>query len=184
MKEQKIKKSLRFELEIYEKIEQILKTSKYNFTTLINMAVFNFLQNIDLKSEKIDLDKKADNKAKEIRFKLSNYEFEFFKNLAIIHGFNSASKEIKFLILNQFGNKKLFNNIEMQELNKNMTDLNKLGRNINEIARFVREKKAYEFTFNFKDFGGMLNEINLQIKSINDLICDYREKLDLKINNA
>lgn len=184
--DKKILKTIRIDAENYKNIEELIsKDIGYNFSSIVNAAIYNFFNsNYDIKKNIIKLDDNS--KFKSVRVNLSEREYKYFDMLSFYNGFGSVKQIIKFILLNYMAdkNKKIFNNIEMLELVNTTNDLNKLGRNINEIVKLLKTKKSYEFNMNFDKLADVFKEINDKILEINNLITEYKKVLNLKVING
>ncbi|MDA3048212.1 MULTISPECIES: hypothetical protein [unclassified Campylobacter] len=171
-------KGVRIDDTLLEQINEKIQNTNQTFSDIVNVALFKFIdKKSDKNSEKIQPMSMAKDSV-EIRFFIPQQEYKFLQNQAEKNGFSSATKEIKFLLLNFiYGNEKVFNNIEMKELTKATNDLNILGRNISEIIRYLRTHDPFNLNINYNGLERLLTDINTQIKTINDLVTDYRAKL-------
>lgn len=119
--------------------------------------------------------------SKEIRIKLSDDEYIFLENEALLHGFSSVTKEIRFRLINSISNNKLFNNIEMKELSLAINDLNKIGRNINNLIVMLRDKFGLNVNLKVDNFSELFSSINSKISEINFIITEYKTILDRRM---
>lgn len=169
--------------EILEQIEQYQystkEVEKYSLSDIVNIALFKFFQGKKTESPQLlNMLKGNGGEYKKIQIYVSQKEFDFLEKLAKHTGINSVNKEVKFLLLNIiYKNENLFNNIEMKELSNATNHLNKLGRNLSEVIALLRGREPISFSMNYDGFKRLLTDINTQIKTINDLITDYRAKL-------
>ncbi|MCR4942067.1 MAG: hypothetical protein K5978_04675 [Campylobacter sp.] len=183
MAKNKILKSVRINKEILAKIEDDLGQGKYTFSDLVNAALLNFIESENL--EKLGVkdfiyENHRDKKIGRIYF--SKREFEVLENRAKMHGFASASKEAKFIVINAIYKKSnFFNNTDMTELKNARNDLNALGRNLHQVLKYLRENNLRNFTFNYEKFGLFVKQIAEQVGETANLINHYNEVLQLKV---
>lgn len=175
------------------KIRQEVKLSEENFNFIKSLkekenTTFNEIINamINLYIEKRQQDtisrvSKNESESHKIYIYLTNTEYEFLKEQSQKHGFSSVTKEVKFRLLNNIYESKLFNNIEMYELANMMVDLNKIGRNINQLVKILQERATSKFNFNFDNFSTILFDINLKINALDKEISSYRTKLNQRV---
>lgn len=184
MENNKIKKSFRIESNLLNLVEKYLKDSKYNFSDLVNAAIMNFISsddNID-RSRKNTLLLKENNKEVELRISISKSEYKILVDLSNKHGFNSATKEAKFLLLNLLNcDSPIFNNIEMEELRKSNYELNMVGRNINQMLKVLYEQDLKNFKVNYENLISVVKVVNDKISAVSDKIEKYIKILNLKL---
>lgn len=185
MKEKRILKSLRIQSEILEQINQALSNSNYTFSEFVNSALFHFLEKKSYIKYGVDELKFINQKEKSLRVNLSKDEYEILSKLAKKNGFNSVSKEVKFIILNAiYKNQSFFNNIEMADLKNAVGSVNKLGSNLNQILKNLRQKDYRNLSFNYKNFEPFLQNIDEDIRYIKELMYYYSNFLQIKGLNA
>ena len=183
MENNKIKKSFRIESNLLNLVEAYLKDSKYNFSDLINAAIMNFISNGDIEgSKKNTLLLRENNKEVELRISISKSEYKYLVDLSNKHGFNSATKEAKFLLLNILNSDSpIFNNIEMEELRKSNYELNMVGRNINQMLKVLYEQDLQNFKVNYENLISVVKVVNDKISAVSDKIEKYIKILNLKL---
>lgn len=185
MKEKRILKSLRIETEILKQINQALSNSNYTFSEFVNSALLHFLEKKSYIKYGVDEFKFVNQKAKNLRVNFSNDEYEILSKLAKKNGFNSVSKEVKFITLNAiYKNQNFFNNTEMKDLKNAVGNINKLGSNLNEILKNLRQKDIRNLSFNYKNFEPFLQNIDENINYIKELMFYYSNFLQTKELNA
>lgn len=183
--EKKVKKSFRIESEILEEIEKFLTKSNYSFSEFINSALYHFLEKKSFLKYSVDEFKFGNQKAKNLRVNFSDDEYQILLKLAKKNGFNSVSKEVKFITLNAiYKNQNFFNNIEMKDLKNAIGSINKLGSNLNQIVKILNQKDYRNFSFNYKTFEPHLQSIDENIGYIKELIFYYNTILQTKSLNA
>ena len=183
--EKKVKKSFRIETEILEQIETILDKSNHSFSDFVNSALFHFLEKKSFIKYGINEFKFGDQKERKLRVDFSNAEYEILSKLAKKNGFNSVSKEVKFITLNAiYKNQNFFNNIEMKDLKNAIGSINKLGSNLNQIVKILNQKDYRNFSFNYKTFEPHLQSIDENIGYIKELVFYYNTILQTKTLNA
>lgn len=177
---EKIIKTFRIDNEILEKVKEVEANGNFTFSEIVNSALFHFLKAADIKNcfdgaEKLKNEKK-------IRIELTQADYDFFSNLAKMHGFSSTSKEIKFQLINLvYSDDRLFNNIEMIELRNAINDLNKLGRNLRELLTRLQQNNSYNFSVNYDKFSVFTKSIDDQVKEATKLINKYISDLKIKV---
>lgn len=177
---EKIIKTFRIDNEILAKVKEVEANGNFTFSEIVNSALFHFLKTADIKNsfggaEKLKNEKK-------IRIELTQADYDFFSNLAKMHGFSSTSKEIKFQLINLvYSDDRLFNNIEMIELRNAINDLNKLGRNLRELLTCLKQNNSYNFSVNYDKFSVFTKSINDQVKEATKLINKYISNLKIKV---
>lgn len=177
---EKIKKTFRVDNEILVKAKELEENGNFTFSEIVNSALFHFLKTADIKNG-LDRYNKS-KKWKKIRIELTQVEYDFFANLAKMHGFSSASKEIKFQLINFiYSENKLFNNIEMTDLRNAINDLNKLGRNLRELLARLQQNNSYNFSVNYDKFSVFTKSIDDQVKETTKLINKYISDLKIKV---
>ena len=177
---EKVKKTFRVDNEILEKTKNLETNGNFTFSEIVNSALFHFLKSADI-NESLSKGKKLRNE-KKIRIELAQNEYDFFANLAKEHGFSSASKEIKFQLINLvYSDDRLFNNIEMIELRNAINDLNKLGRNLRELLTRLQQNNSYNFSVNYDKFSIFTESIDNQVKEATKLINKYTSDLKIKV---
>ena len=176
MENNKIKKSFRIESNLLNLVEAYLKDSKYNFSDLVNAAIMNFISN------KNTLLLRENNKEVELRISISKSEYKYLVDLSNKHGFNSATKEAKFLLLNILNSDSpIFNNIEMEELRKSNYELNMVGRNINQMLKVLYEQDLQNFKVNYENLISVVKVVNDKISAVSDNIEKYIKILNFKL---
>lgn len=187
MKNNKIKKSFRIDRELNLFIDDFLSNSSYNFSEIVNYALYDFLTNNskNLSDNFENLNDNISNKnEKDLHIYISKKEYEYLKELSKKHGFNSVSKEAKFLLLNLLNsNSPMFNNIEMSELRNACYELNMVGRNINQILKVLYEQDFNNFKLNYENLITAINVANEKISKVVEPIEKYIEILNLKLKS-
>lgn len=183
MENNKIKKSFRIENNLLNLVEAYLKDSKYNFSDLVNAAIMNFISTGDIEgSKKNTLLLRENNKEVELRISISKSEYNYLVDLSNKHGFNSATKEAKFLLLNLLNSDSpIFNNVEMEELRKSNYELNMVGRNINQMLKVLYEQDLQNFKVNYENLISVVKVVNDKISAVSDKIEKYIKILNLKL---
>ena len=177
---EKIIKTFRINNEILAKVKEVEANGNFTFSEIVNSALFHFLKTSDIKNG-FDGAEKPKNE-KKIRIELTQADYDFFSNLAKMHGFSSASKEIKFQLINLiYSDDRLFNNVEMIELRDAINDLNKLGRNLRELLARLRQNNSYNFSVNYDKFSVFIKSIDDQVKEATKLINKYVSYLKIKV---
>ena len=177
---EKIIKTFRIDNEILEKVKEVEANGNFTFSEIVNSALFHFLKTADIKNS-FDRVEKLKNE-KKIRIELTQADYNFFSNLAKMHGFSSTSKEIKFQLMNLvYSDDRLFNNMEMVELRTAINDLNKLGRNLRELLTRLQQNNSYNFSVNYDKFSVFTKSIDDQVKEATKLINRYISGLKIKV---
>ena len=125
---------------------------------------------------------RENNKEVELRISISKSEYKYLVDLFKKHGFNSATKEAKFLLLNLLNSDSpIFNNIEMEELRKSNYELNMVGRNINQMLKVLYEQDLKNFKVNYENLISAVKVVNDKISTVSDKIEKYIKILNLKL---
>ena len=177
---EKVKKTFRIDDEILLEVQKLEANGNFTFSEIVNSALFHFFKTADIKNG-FDGAEKLKNE-KKIRIELTQVDYDFFSNLAKMHGFSSTSTEIKFQLINLiYSDDRLFNNIEMIELRNAINDLNKLGRNLRELLARLRQNNSYNFSVNYDKFSVFTKSIDDQVKETTKLINKYISDLKIKV---
>ena len=107
-----------------------------------------------------------------IYIKISDSEMDFLKKQGKLHGLNSATKEVKFIILNSIYKRKIFDRIDMKELTFAVNSVNKLGRQIYALCQAIRSSNQI-INLNPDSFKAMLNSIDQKIVQVTNFISAY-----------
>ena len=146
-------------------------------------SVLNFISTGDIEgSKKNTLLLRENNKEVELRISISKSEYKYLVDLSNKHGFNSATKEAKFLLLNLLNSDSpIFNNVEMEELRKSNYELNMVGRNINQMLKVLYEQDLQNFKVNYENLISVVKVVNDKISAVSDKIEKYIKILNLKL---
>lgn len=170
--------SLRLDDENFKKIEKIKKNFNATFNLIINMIIDNFNKNIE--SNELDIKKSSSKKTSMIHIRLTQDEFNFLQEQAKIHGFNSATKEVKFRLVSSMYNENFFTPIEMNELTPALNSMRKLGANIVTLIKAIYAKNS-NITFNFDNVEKTCELVKNYIENTSKLIQKYCDILDKRI---
>lgn len=178
MKNYDKKLTIRLSNENYEKLENIKKISNSSLNLIVNMIIDNYQK--DLENKKIDFNDSNFRKDKMVHLRLTQKEYNFLQQESKIHGFNSATKEIKFRLVSSIYNENFFTPIEMNELTPALSSMRRLGANIVTLIKAIYAKNS-NITFNFDNLEKTCELVKNHIENTSKLIQKYCDILDKRI---
>lgn len=156
-----------------EYLDKLKETKGVSYTQVIHELILICIkENYKfLKDENI---KNIETNYKEIRIFINKDEYEALENFRKIHGFNSITKEAKYLILSSLKDEKYINKNQFNELMKAIIEIKKIGVNINQIAKVLNEKRFDNFSPDMQKFNKIVEDTSNEIKlTIKQIVSDY-----------
>ena len=178
MKNYDKKITLRLSDDNYKKLENIKKKSNYSLNLIVNMIIDNYQK--DMENKKIYFNDSNLRKDKMVHLRLTQKEYDFLHKESKIHGFNSATKEVKFRLVSSMYNENFFTPIEMNELTPALNSMRKLGANIVTLIKAIYAKNS-NITFNFDNVEKTCELVKNYIENTSKLIQKYCDILDKRI---
>lgn len=159
----------------HKKLENIKKNSNASLNLIVNTIIDNFDKNLEI--EKLDINNSSIRKSSMIHLRLTQDEYNFLQQVAKIHGFNSAVKEVKFCLMSSIYSKNIFMPIEMRELTFAVNSMRKLGANIVTLIKAIYAKNS-NITFNFDNVEKTCDLVKTHIENTSKIIQQYCDILD------
>lgn len=178
MKNYDKKITLRLSDDNYKKLENIKKKSNSSLNLIVNMIIDNYQK--DMENKKIYFNDSNLRKDKMVHLRLTQKEYDFLHKESKIHGFNSATKEVKFRLVSSMYNENFFTPIEMNELTPALNSMRKLGANIVTLIKAIYVKNS-NITFNFDNVEKTCELVKNYIENTSKLIQKYCDILDKRI---
>ena len=178
MKNYDKKITLRLSDDNYKKLENIKKKSNSSLNLIVNMIIDNYQK--DMENKKIYFNDSNLRKDKMVHLRLTQTEYDFLHKESKIHGFNSATKEVKFRLVSSMYNENFFTPIEMNELTPALNSMRKLGANIVTLIKAIYAKNS-NITFNFDNVEKTCELVKNYIENTSKLIQKYCDILDKRI---
>ena len=178
MKNYDKKITLRLSDDNYKKLENIKKKSNSSLNLIVNMIIDNYQK--DMENKKIYFNDSNLRKDKMVHLRLTQKEYDFLHKESKIHGFNSATKEVKFRLVSSMYNENFFTPIEMNELTPVLNSMRKLGANIVTLIKAIYVKNS-NITFNFDNVEKTCELVKNYIENTSKLIQKYCDILDKRI---
>lgn len=178
MKNYDKKITLRLSDDNYKKLENIKKKSNSSLNLIVNMIIDNYQK--DMENKKIYFNDSNLRKDKMVHLRLTQKEYDFLHKESKIHGFNSATKEVKFRLVSSMYNENFFTPIEMNELTPALNSMRKLGANIVTLIKAIYAKNS-NITFNFDNVEKTCELVKNYIENTSKLIQKYCDILDKRI---
>ena len=178
MKNYDKKITLRLSDDNYKKLENIKKISNSSLNLIVNMIIDNYQK--DMENKKIYFNDSNLRKDKMVHLRLTQKEYDFLHKESKIHGFNSATKEVKFRLVSSMYNENFFTPIEMNELTPALNSMRKLGANIVTLIKAIYAKNS-NITFNFDNVEKTCELVKNYIENTSKLIQKYCDILDKRI---
>lgn len=178
MKNYDKKITLRLSDDNYKKLENIKKISNSSLNLIVNMIIDNYQK--DMENKKIYFNDSNLRKDKMVHLRLTQKEYDFLHKESKIHGFNSATKEIKFRLVSSMYNENFFTPIEMNELTPALSSMRRLGANIVTLIKAIYTKNS-NITFNFDNLEKTCELVKNHIENTSKLIQKYCDILDKRI---
>lgn len=170
---------LRLTDENYEKIKTIKENSNASLNLILNMIVDSY----DSKNKvncKLEFKKTSTKKNTMLHIRITEDEYIYLKEQAKIHGFKSASKEVKFRLVSTMYNENFFSPIEMKELLGAANQMKRLGANISTLIKAIYSKNR-NVIFNFENLEKTIELAKNYIKNCSGIIGKYCDILDKRI---
>lgn len=154
-------------------LDMLKETKGVSYTQVIHELIlicikkdYEFLKDTSVKNIKTNY--------KEIRIFISKDEYEVLENFRKIHGFNSITKEAKYLILSSLKDERYISKNQFDELLKAIIEIKKIGVNINQIAKVLNEKRLDNFSPDMQKFNKIVEDTNKEIKQVSKkILSDY-----------
>ena len=171
---------IRLTKENYEYLSRLKSENKTSINEIINAIISDKVnENNGANFQKLTY-KNNFQENHRIYIKVSDNEMDFLKEQGKKHGLNSATKEVKFIILNSIYDRKIFDKIDMKELTFAVNSMNKLGRQVYSLCQAIRSSNQI-VNLNPDSFKSMLDLIDKKITQITNFISSYDKILQRRI---